>query len=234
MFFCMLLLVIAVVLAIPVFTGKGRLMSTENIKKDKVKTYQKGLRILYAIMFVVVLISAFFNLAEKVAYTPTHYYEFTEDYQGADGLVHSAGESHTADEMRQILLPTETSGSMCAPASTDPLPYKYTGTTYTLSEKYSFMGFISYQTAHVLNFISLGISMAVIFILFIFINRMTDKNAQKKNSQAKKKNNLRPSMPKGAFDFSEYKDEVEVTPDRFSEDLPEQSNEEKPAKKKKR
>ena len=132
MFFCLMLLVIAGVLAVPVFTGKGKLMSTENIKKDKINTYRKGLRILYAIMLVVVLVTAFFNLAEKVAYTPTHYYEFTEDYTGADGLVHPAGESHTTDEMREILIPTESSGSLCAPSSSDPLPYKYTHTTYTL------------------------------------------------------------------------------------------------------
>ena len=57
--------------------------------------------------------------------------------------------------------------------------------------------------------------MAVIFALFVFINMMTDKEAQKKNSRAAKQNPVRPSMPKGAFDFSDYKDEVEVKDDRF-------------------
>lgn len=214
MFFCLLLLVVAAVLVVPVFTGKGKLMSTENIKKDKVKTYTKGVRILYAVMLVVVLLMAFFNFAEKVAYTQTHFYEFTEEYMGADGALHAAGESHTVDEMREILLPTETSGSLCAPANTEPLPYKYTGTTYTLDERFAFMGFISYQTARILNFIGLGVSLAVILCLFIFINRMTDKEAQKKARTAAT-SPVRPSMPRGAFDFSEYKDEVEVKDDMF-------------------
>ena len=94
MFFCLLMLFVAVVVAIPAFTGKGKLMSTENIKKDKIPTYRKWLRIFYGILFVIVLLMAFFNFAEKVAYVQTHYYEFTEDYLGADGQVHPAGESH--------------------------------------------------------------------------------------------------------------------------------------------
>ena len=106
MFFCLLMVAIAVVLAIPVITGKGKLMSTENIKKDKIPTYRKWLRILYGVMFVIVLLMAFFNFAEKVAYVQTHYYEFTEEYLGADEQIHPAGESHTRDEMIEILVPT--------------------------------------------------------------------------------------------------------------------------------
>ncbi len=230
MFFSILLLAVAVVVAIPAFTGKGKLMSTDNIKKDKLTAYKKWLRILYAIMLVVVVLMAFFNFAEKVAYTQTHYYEFTEDYLGADEKVHPAGESHDTAEMIEILLPTETSGSMCASADPSTLPYKYTGTTNTLDERYSFLSFIPYQFAHVMNFVLLGLSMVVILALFIFINKMTDKEAQKKNAQTKGKNKgpVRPSMPKGAFDFSDYKDEVEVKDDRFFDEP-----KEGPAKKKK-
>lgn len=221
MFFCLLMVAVAVVLAIPVITGKGKLMSTENIKKDKIPVYKKWLRILYAVMMVIVLLMAFFNFAEKVAYVQEHHYVFTKDYLGADDQVHPAGEEHTVDEMREILLPTETSGSLCAPANTEELPYRYTGTTYALDERYAFMGFIPYETAHILNFVGLGLSMVIVFGLFFFINRMTDKEQQKKNYQAKNgsKGPVRPSMPKGAFDFSDYKDEVEVTDDRF-DDLP--------------
>ncbi len=217
MFFCLLMVAVAVVLAIPVITGKGKLLSTDNIKKDKIPTYKKWLRILYAVMMVVVLLMAFLNFVEKVAYVQNHYYEFTEDYQGADGLVHPAGESHNVDEMRQILIPTESSGSLCAPPDASTLPYRYTGTTYTLDERFAFVGFIPYQTAHVLNFVGLGVSMIIVLALFIFINRMTDKDVQKKNAQAKGKGPVRPSMPKGAFDFSDYKDEVEVKDDMFDD-----------------
>ena len=217
MFFTMLMLVVAVVVAIPAFTGKGKLMSTENIKKDKIPTYKKWLRILYAVMLVIVLLMAFFNFVEKVAYVQTHYYEFTEDYLGVDGKVHPAGESHTTEEMLEILIPTESSGSMCAPADTSDLPYKYTGTTYTLDERYAFVGFVPYKTAHVMNFVGLGLSMVIVFCLFFFINRMTDKKAQQQNSRAAKRDPVRPSMPRGAFDFSDYKDEVEVEPDMFED-----------------
>ena len=216
MFFSLLMVAIAVFLAIPVFAGKGRLMSTDNIKKDKLPTYRKWLRILYAVMMVIVLCMAFFNFVEKVAYTQTHYYEFTEDYLGADEQVHPAGESHPTDEMIEILIPTEsTTGSLCTPADTSELPYKYTHTTNTLDERYSFVGFIPYQTAHILNFILLGLSLVVVLALFIFINKMTDKEAQKKSAQKKNaaKGPVRPSMPKGAFDFSDYEDEVEVPAD---------------------
>ena len=213
MFFSLLLLFVAVVVGIPALTGKGKLMSTENIKKDKIPTYKKWLRIFYAVILVVVLIMAFFNFVEKEAYTQTHYYEFTEDYLGADGLTHPAGESHPTEEMIEILNPSESSGSLCATSDSEPLPYKYTGTTYTLNEKYAFLGFVSYQTARILNFVGLGISMAIILGLFVFINKMTDKQAQQKNSRAAKRDPVRPSMPKGAFDFSDYQDEVEVSAD---------------------
>ena len=216
MFFSLLLIVVAVIVAIPAFTGKGKLMSTENIKKDKIETYKKGLRILYAIMMVEVLVMAFFNFAEKVAYVQTHYYEFTEDYMGADDKLHPAGESHPTNEMIEILQPTETSASMCAnTADAEALPYKYTGTTYTLDERYAFVGSIPYQTAHILNFVGLGVSLVVVLALFIFINKMTDKEAQKKSAQKKNaaKGPVRPSMPKGAFDFSDYQDEVDVPAD---------------------
>ncbi len=213
MFFCLLMLFIAVFVAIPAFTGKGKLMSTENIKKDKIPAYRKWLRILYGVLFVVVLLMAFFNFAEKVAYVQTHYYEFTEDYLGADDQIHPAGESHTREEMIEILVPTESSGSLCAPTDTSALPYKYTGTTYTLDERYAFMGFIPYQTAHILNFVGLGVSMAVVFALFVFINKMTDKKAQQQNARAAKRNPVHPSLPKGAFDFSDYQDEVQVGAD---------------------
>ena len=216
MFFSLLMVVIAVFLAYSVFTGKGKLMAVENIKKDKIGTYKKWLRILYAVMMVIVLLMAFFNFVEKVAYVQTNYYEFTEDYLGADEKVHPAGESHPTDEMIEILIPTESSGgSMCAPVDTSELPYKYTGTTYTLDEKYSFVSFIPYQTARILNFVGLGVSLVVVLALFIFINKMTDKDLQKKNYQKKNssKGPVRPSMPKGAFDFSDYQDEVEVAAD---------------------
>ena len=44
---------------------------------------------------------------------------------------------------------------------------------------------------------------------------MQEPRRQKKNSRAAKQNPVRPSMPKGAFDFSDYQDEVEVRDDRF-------------------
>ena len=215
MFFSLLMVVVAVVLAIPVITGKGKLLATENIKKDKIATYKKGLRILYAILILVVLCMAFFNFVEKEAYVQTNYFEFTEPYVGADGVTYAAGEPHTTEEMREILLPTETSQSLCSPVDTESLPYRFLETTYTLNERYAFLGFVPYRTAHILNFVILGISMAIIFALFVFINMMTDKEAQKKNSRAAKQNPVRPSMPKGAFDFSDYQDEVEVRDDRF-------------------
>ena len=220
MFFSILMLGIAVMLIKPVLTGKGKLMSTENIKKEKINTYIKWLRILYGILLCIALIMTFTNFVEKVAYVQTHYYEFTEDYMGADGILHTAGESHPTNEMREILIPTESNGSMCAPASTEALPYKYSGTTYKLQDSFSFMSFISYQAAHILSFVALGIAMAVIVVLFIFINRMTDKEVQKK-SNSRSKGPVRPSMPKGAFDFSDYKDEVEVDSDMF-DDVPQE------------
>ena len=216
MFFSILMIAIAVVLAIPVITGRGKLMSTENIKKDKIPTYKKWLRILYAIMIVIVLFMAFFNFVEKEAYVQTHYYEFTEDYLATDEQVHPAGEVHSVAEMQELLVPSESSGgSLCAPAQSDPLPVKYLRTETTLKEKYSFLGFVSYQTARILNFVGLGLSLVIVFCLFFFINRVTDRKAQQQNSKSAKKNPVRPSMPRGAFDFSDYKDEVEVKDDRF-------------------
>lgn len=216
MFFSLLMLFVAGVLAVPVITGKGKLMTTENIKKDKIPTYKKWLRIMYAVMIVMVLAMAFFNFVEKVAYEQVHHYEFTEDYLGADGQVHPAGESHTVSEMQQLIVQTESSGgSLCAAADSEPLPVQYTGTDINLVEKYAFLGFVPYETARIMNYVGLGLSLVIIFGMFFFINRMTDKKAQQQNSRAAKRDPVRPSLPRGAFDFSDYKDEVEVKDDMF-------------------
>ena len=217
MMFCIVLLAIAVYLAIPVFTGKGKLLTTENIKKDKIDAYVKYMRLIYLALFIVVLLMAAFNFVEQVAYTTEHHYEFTEDYTGADGNVYPAGEDHTTAQMQQILVPTESSGSMCAPVDPETVPYRYTGTTHTLKEQYSFLSFLPFETVHVLNFITLGLSMLIIVGLFIFIQRFTDKE-QKKKAKATRNSPVRPSMPRGAFDFSDYQDEVEVKDDMFEEE----------------
>lgn len=237
MLFSILLIVIAVVVGVPAVTGKGRLLNTENIKKDKVVTYKKWLRLIYGLMALVILVMSFFNFVEKEAYTQTHYYAFTEPYAGKDGITYAAGEKHSVAEMLEIIKNEDkpASNSLCAPVDTESLPYRYVETTYTLQERYqdSFLKAIPYRTARVLNYVTLGVSMAVIFTLFLFINLMTDKAAQKKARQ-QANSPVRPSMPKGAFDFSDYKDEVEVAPDKFSEAVPEQPGEEKPAKKRKK
>ncbi len=234
MFFSILMLFVAVVLAIPAITGKGKLLTTENIKKDKIPLYKKCLRIAYACMIVIVLFMAFFNFIEKEAYVQTNYYEFTEEYLAADGQVHPAGESHDYEEMRALIVQTESSGgSLCAPSESDPIPVKYTHTVYTLQEKYAFLGFLNddpetaYKTARILNLVGLGVSMAIVFFIFIFINRMTDKKAQQQNSRSAKQNPVRPSMPRGAFDFSDYKDEVEVKDDMFSDARSDESSKKK-------
>lgn len=219
MLFCIILLAIAVYLAIPVISGKGKLLAVENIKKGKEKTYVKYLRLIYLVLLIAVLLMAAFNFVEQVAYETTYHYEFTEDYEGADGVVHPAGESHTATEMREILIPTESSGSLCAPADASTQPYRYTETTHTLKARYGFLSFLPYETAHVLNFISLGLSMITVVGLFLFINLMTDKEAKKK-AQAARTSPVRPSMPKGAFDFSDYEDEVQVPADSLGEEPP--------------
>ena len=112
MLFSLLLAGIAVFLSIPVFSGKGKLMNTDNIKKDKVNVFKKWIRILYALMMVMLLVMAFLNFAEKVAYTQVDIYEFTEDYMGKDEVLHPAGEQHTREagnphphgKLRQLML----------------------------------------------------------------------------------------------------------------------------------
>ena len=237
MMFSFLLIVIAIVVAVPAITGKGRMLNTEYIKKDKVTSYKKWMRLIYGLMALVALTMAFFNFVEKEAYTQTHYYEFTESYVGKDGVTYPAGEKHSVPEMLEIIKDEDkpASNSLCAPVDTEALPYRYVETTYTLQEKYqnSFLKAISYKRARILNYVMLGVSMAVIFTLFLFMNLMTDKKAQKK-AREQANSPVRPSMPKGAFDFSDYKDEVEVTPDKFSEPTEEPAAESAPVRKKKK
>lgn len=237
MMFSFMLIVIAIVVAVPAITGKGRMLNTEYIKKDKVATYRKWMRLIYGLMAVVALVMAFFNFVEKEAYAQTHYYEFKETYVGKDGVTYPAGEKHSVAEMLEIIKDEDkpASNSLCTPTDTDALPYQFVETTYTLQEKYqnTFLSSISYRTARVLNYVALGLSMAIIFTLFLFMNMMTDKAAQKK-AREQANSPVRPSMPNGAFDFSDYKDEVEVTPDKFSEPAPDQPAEDTPTKKKRK
>ena len=95
MMFSFLLIVIAIVVAVPAITGRGRMLNTEYIKKDKVASYKKWMRLIYGLMALVALAMAFFNFVEKEAYVQTNYFEFTEPYVGADGVTYAAGEPHT-------------------------------------------------------------------------------------------------------------------------------------------
>lgn len=214
MLFCVIMVALAVYLLYSVISGKGKLLATENIRKGKEAQYVKHLRLIYLVLAIVILFMAAFNFAEQVAYRTDYYYEFTDTYEGADGQTHVAGERHTVSEMQQIIIANE-SGSMCAPSeATDQIaPYRYVETTHTLKPQYSFLSFLSYEAAHTLNYVTLGVSMLVIIWLFIFIRLMTDQKAKKKAKEEAARKSMHPSMPSGAFDFEDYEDQVCVEPD---------------------
>ena len=211
MFFSLIMLAVAVYLAKPVFTGKGKLLEADHIKEGKEKAFKRYARLIYAGLFIAVLLMASVNYVTNVGYTAVYHYTFTEDYTDADGILHPKGEENTADEMSAINMvqdesSSSSSGSMCATTSSETAsnPYEYTGTTYTLSKEW--LSFISYSTAKILNYVILGITMALVIGLFIFINMMTDKEAKKKDEAAVVTAQRR--MPDGAFNFDDYEEEI--------------------------
>lgn len=198
----LIMIFVAIYLAKAVFTGKGKLMEAENIKKDKVVQYKKIIRLLYTGMFVMTILVALVNVAGSYGYTQDYQYKFIEEYTDADGIVHPVGEVNTLDEMRAInWVQTESaqSTSMCAASSTESVPYELDMLEPTLN--WSWMSFLSFRALEVLNYICMGISIALVVAIFVVINKFTDKNAKEKAQQVAA--GRRPSMPKGAFDFED-------------------------------
>ncbi len=198
----LIMIFVAIYLAKAVFTGKGKLMEAENIKKDKVEQYKKIIRLLYTGMFVMTILVALVNVAGSYGYTQDYQYKFIEEYTDADGIVHPVGEVNTLDEMRAInWVQTESaqSSSMCAASSEESVPYELEMLEPTLN--WSWMSFLSFRALEVLNYICMGISIALVVAIFVVINKFTDKNAKEKAQQVAA--GRRPSMPQGAFDFED-------------------------------
>lgn len=198
----LIMIFVAVYLAKAVFTGKGKLMEAENIKKDKVAEYKKIIRLLYTGMFVMTILITLVNVAGTYGYTQDYQYRFIEEYTDADGIVHPVGETNSLDDMRAInWVQTESteSTSLCAVSSTESVPYTYEALEPTLN--WSWLGFMSFKALEVLNYICMGLSVAIVVAIFVVINKYTDKNAKEKAQQVAA--GRRPSMPKGAFDFED-------------------------------
>ena len=196
----LIMVFVAGYLAKAVFTGKGKLLEAENIKKGKEQEYKKYLRLLYTGMFVMTILIALVNAAGTYGYTVEYEYTFTQDYTDADGIVHPAGVPHTLEEMQQInYVQSESTGSLCAVGSQETIPYEAKQLPPQLN--WPWMHFLPYQALVVLNYVCMGISVLLVIGIFVFINRYTDKEAKAKAQAAAA--GQRPSMPKGAFDFED-------------------------------
>lgn len=199
----LIMIFVAIYLAKAVFTGKGKLMEAENIKKGKVEEYKKVIRLLYTAMFVMTILVSLVNIGGTYGYEQNYQFTFTEEYTDADGIVHPIGEQHTYDEMLEInwaqTESDDSSSSLCAVSSTETAPYTYETLEPTLN--WEWMGFISYNALVVLNYICMGLSVVIVVAIFVVINKYTDKNAKEKAQQAAV--GRKPSMPSGAFDFEE-------------------------------
>ena len=110
------LLAVAVYVAIPVFTGKGKLMQLQYIKEGREKATRKGLRIAYLVMFICSLLMAGVTYIENNQFTVQSYTcTFTEDFTAADGTVYTNGQTvDLTPEEYQALASTDTTATATA------------------------------------------------------------------------------------------------------------------------
>lgn len=78
-FMTIILAVVAVYVAKPAFTGKGKLMQLEGIKEGKEKIAKKGLRISYLIMFFCSLIMILITVLQNKGFETQYKVTFTEE-----------------------------------------------------------------------------------------------------------------------------------------------------------
>ena len=215
-FMSLILIVVAVYVAKPAFTGKGKLMTIEHVKKDKEKTAKKGLRVAYLVMFFCSLCMIGVNYLQNTAF-PIESYKvtFNEAYTAADGTTYEAGqvENMTAEQMNALYTVPESetestsssgTGSCMSAANVASVPCTYEsvyGST-NITEKIPGADInAKYKLVRIMSTVLFCISLSDIVFLMIFINKMTDKKEKAKAQTAS--TGRRVSMPSNAFRFDE-------------------------------
>lgn len=89
-----LMLAVAVYVARPAFTGKGKLMHVDFVKEGKEKTLKKGLRGCYSVLFVTALVLAVSSYFQTAGFKTLYQCTFTEDFTAADGRFFASGETY--------------------------------------------------------------------------------------------------------------------------------------------
>lgn len=200
----LMMLFVAVYLAKPVFTGKGKLLEAENLKEGKEQDFKKYLRLLYTGVFVMSLLIGFVNIASEYGYTRANLITFTQDYVDNHGVEYKAGEVYSEEELiakEFELVPStqQQSASLCAPVPQQELPYSVEQQEPVL--KWQWLSFLPLATMLVLNYVFMGISVLLVVGIFVVMNIYTDKEKKAKAQEAAV--GRKPSMPSAAFDFDE-------------------------------
>ena len=219
-FMTIILAVVAVYVAKPAFTGKGKLMEIENVKEGKEKIAKKGLRICYLVMFFSSLLMILVTLFQNRGFTVNSYtVTFNDAYSVPGGTSYEKGQEvvMTAEELNALYTSntsdssssssSSSSGFSCAPSASNyvAVPCKYAPIYETTEYSEKLPGKDAaekYQFIRTMSVILFGISLADIIFLLVFTNKMTDK-AKKQKAQERAQTGRRPAMPSGAFNFDE-------------------------------
>ena len=220
--FTLVLLAIAGYVLYSAFTAKGKLFSIDNIKEDKIPQFIKLLRPLYFILGIIMLVMALTSGYQNVVYADVAYH-FTDDFEtyyadSIDSKGNIKGTDANIEGLYGYNAMSSVFGTLPAPVVPDGVNPSYAEAATDDNGEYLFMGLgetlpgqnetyaslrhaISYRFTQILTWVMMGLAIVLVILLFVLINKFTDKEKQAKaRAQARTGNT---TMPSSAFEFGD-------------------------------
>lgn len=225
--FTLVLLAISGYVLYSAFTAKGKLFAVDNIKEDLIPVFIKFLRPLYFVLGFLLLIMALTSLFQNVVYSDLCY-RFTDDFKtyyadcidskgNIEGTACNVDGTYSYNVMSSVFgnlpersnVPEGTNPTYAEAALDEKGAYLYVGAGETepnQNETYiKLREILSYRGTQILTWVTMGIAIGLVILLFVIMNKFTDKE---KVAKAKAAQNGT-SLPKSAFVFDDEPESVD-------------------------
>lgn len=225
--FTLILLAIAGYVLYCAVSGKGRLYSVDNIKEEKIPLFLKILKPLYLALGIILFLMAATSAFQNVVYSDVTYQfgkdfpVYFEDRIDSNGYILDKDGKATSINIDGIYTYSEMSSVFSTldqpevPEGVTPVYAEaakdangeviYLGTGETApgqNETYTKLrSAVSYRATRILNWVLMGIALAIVISLFILMNRFTDKEKAAKAKEKARTGGA--SLPSSAFEFED-------------------------------
>ena len=222
--FTLVLFIIAGYVLYSAVVAKGRLFAVDNIKEDLIPLFKKILRPLYLGLGLLLLLMALTSLFQNVVYSEMCY-RFTDDFktyysENIDSKGNIKGTSCNVDGTYSYTVMSSVFGNLPAPSNVpegtnpsyaEPATDEQGNNLYigagesepNQNETYQKLrNAISYRLSQIITWVTMGLAVGLVILLFVIMNKFTDKEKAAK-AKAIQSGAV---LPQSAFEFDDEKD----------------------------